>query len=109
MSLAGRKFIYSYENGLEFHTQFPGAESVKWECIAGSEKGKTGEGPVRIIALGGDRHFLNWVEADGLVVTQVTELGEGAVITSLVFPQGFDGKSKVESLVIRGTVVEAGG
>ena len=109
MSLAGRKFVYLYENGLEFRTQFPDADHVKWECVAGSEKGKTGEGPARIISLGGNRHFLNWVEADGLVVTQVTDLGEGAVVTSLVFPRGFDGEGKVESVVIRGTVVEAGG
>ncbi len=90
-------FIYRYAGGPVYEVRADSDTALHWRCLEGDDQGRAAQEVAHRVAVRPGVHFLSWVEADGLVVTQVVDFDAGTVNCVLVIPGG-------ERLVLQGTV-----
>ncbi|MGE3301798.1 MAG: MoaF N-terminal domain-containing protein [Hyphomonadaceae bacterium] len=75
MALAGRAFLYKYDNGMEILVRFEGADRLAWEAVAGPAAGQRGEEHIFAVEAAPNVHHVGWLEANsGTTVSQVLNL-----------------------------------
>lgn len=88
-SLEGRQVLIGKTLLLDYGTMKAEVryDSVYWRTMTpeGQQTGQDREIP-SYEALGGDRFFVTWQEADGTAVTQIVDLREGTVMASVLDP-----------------------
>ena len=94
-------FIYRYAGGHVYEVQVKTDDQLHWRCLEGEDQGRESDETVYRVAIRPDIHLLSWVEADGLVVTQVVDFTAMTVNCTLVLPNG-------ERIVLQGTVYKDG-
>ena len=78
-------FIYHYNGSeTEYAVRFDSDSALHWECITGDEKGRAADEIVSRSVIRPDVHLLSWIEADGLVVTQVVDFASMTVHAVLI-------------------------
>jgi phenolic acid decarboxylase len=90
------QFLYKYDGGSVYRLTVKDAKSMSWECINGSEKGANGiEKPERFKVV--DKiYFVSWVEKTGINVSQVIDLKQMKVYSTII-----DGK---ERYILKGII-----
>lgn len=91
------QFLYRYKSGNTYRVTVPDNSQMKWECIEGSEKGAAGEETPQRFKVNNRTFFVTWVEKTGINVSQVVDLKNMKVYSTIV-----DGKDRY---VLEGTVI----
>lgn len=91
------QFLYKYKGGNTYRVTVNDRKTMKWECIEGSEKGANGEEMPQRFKVANKIYFATWVEKTGINVSQVVNLKNMKVYSTIV-----DGK---ERYVLEGNVV----
>lgn len=91
------QFLYRYKSGNTYRVTIPDNSRMKWECVEGSEKGATGEETPQRFKVNNRTFFVTWVEKTGINVSQVVDLKNMKVYSTMV-----DGKDRY---VLEGTVI----
>ncbi|MCB4809735.1 hypothetical protein LG204_00200 [Methylovorus menthalis] len=91
------QFLYQYEGGNVYRVTVNDAKSMVWKCIAGSEKGAHGTEKPERIKVDDNIYFATWREKTGINVTQVIDLKNMKVYSTII-----DGK---ERYVLSGKIV----
>ena len=91
------QFLYQYEGGNVYRVTVNDAKSMVWKCIAGSEKGAHGMETPERIKVDDNIYFATWREETGINVTQVIDLKNMKVYSTII-----DGK---ERYVLSGKIV----
>jgi phenolic acid decarboxylase len=89
-------FIYKYKDGDTYRVTVKDSKNMKWESIAGSEKGAFGIETPQRFKVNDNVFFVTWVEKSGINVTQVIDLKNMKVYSTII-----DGK---ERYVLEGKV-----
>ncbi|MCB5207992.1 MoaF-related domain-containing protein [Methylovorus mays] len=91
------QFLYQYEGGNVYRVTVSDAKSMAWKCIAGSEKGAHGTETPERFKVDDNIYFATWREKTGINVTQVIDLKNMKVYSTII-----DGK---ERYVLSGKIV----
>ncbi|MBO1578046.1 MoaF N-terminal domain-containing protein [Bacillus sp. XF8] len=96
----GRKVKVSYENGLVFQVTYLSETKLRWEALEGPKKGEFGEETITSMEVAPGIYFLNWVEEDGLTISQILNLHEMKLNTFMTFDQGEGRQSLFETAIV---------
>jgi hypothetical protein len=92
MSPFGKRVRITYPSGLEVEAEYVSPEKVRWKAVAGPPAGTTGENAMHSAEVAPGVFFLNWIEDNGLAVSQVLELSASTIMTFVTFDTP-DGRS----------------
>jgi len=91
------QFLYQYEGGNVYRVIVNVPNALSWECIKGAEKGAHGMETPERIKVDDNIYFATWREKTGINVTQVIDLKNMKVYSTII-----DGK---ERYVLSGKIV----
>jgi phenolic acid decarboxylase len=77
-------FIYRYASGNVYELRCDSDVALSWRCLEGDDKDNKGDEIATRVEVRAGVHFISWVEADGLVVTQVVDFDARTVNCVLV-------------------------
>lgn len=80
--LSGKKLLYDYGD-LQYEITFKNDTILNWNCVFGSEKGRTADERYYTQHIDNDKLFLTWIEKDGLGVNQVVNFEKDSVFAYL--------------------------
>jgi MoaF N-terminal domain len=81
----GKKVHITYPSGLEVEAEYVSPQKVRWTAIAGPPAGTSGENEMHSAEVATDVYFLNWIEDNGIAVSQVLDLEHEKVTTFVTF------------------------
>ena len=90
-------FLYRYAGGAVYEVRADSDTALHWCCLEGDDQGREAQEIAYRAVVRPGVHFLSWVEADGLVVTQVVDFDAATVNCVLVLSGG-------ERIVLQGCV-----
>ncbi|MDM5187459.1 phenolic acid decarboxylase [Bacillus sp. DX4.1] len=96
----GRTVEVRYENGLVFRVTYQNETTLRWEAVAGPKKGQTGEETITALEVASGIYFLNWIENDGLTISQILNLHEMTINTFMTFENGEGRQSLFETATV---------
>lgn len=101
-ALTGKSLRLEYESGLRVIGHYRSESRLEWEALSAGETGKTGAERIHTAEVAPGVHFVSWLEAAGVTVSQVLDLPRAQVTSFVTFetPQGR------QSLFDRGRIVE---
>ncbi len=76
-------FVFKYAGGNTYRVDVPDDTSIRWECLAGDEKGKSEQERVDRRAIAHNIYFVSWTEKDGTIVSQVIDLNRHHVTSTI--------------------------
>ena len=91
------RFLYQYQGGNTYRVTVNDDKAMKWEALEGDEKGATGVETPQRFKVNNKVFFVTWVEKTGINVTQVLDLKNMKVYSTII-----DGN---ERYVVKGNVI----
>lgn len=82
-NLVGKTIEYRYGEDI-YHVTLDTDSTMHWEAIAGAEKGIKENETYFMEAIGDNKMFITWDEANGIAVAQVLDLDKGIVFNHLM-------------------------
>ena len=84
--LNGKIIEYNYGEDI-YRIEFKEGGRLKWECVAGEEKGRAAFEEYVITKINDQSFFISWVEEEGTIVSQIIDLEEMKVNTYFVISE----------------------
>lgn len=97
--LHGRKMDVNYETGYHFQIEFLDANTIRWYALSKTAEGAPSveEEPVSVMEIAEGVYFQSWIEASGIVVSQIDDFNQGKVFAFMTWPdeKGRGGREKL--------------
>jgi phenolic acid decarboxylase len=81
--LIGKTFQYDYGKGGAYEVHFASSTAMTWRRVKGQGVGEGAIETYQIQRVGQNIYFINWIERDGLCVSQVLDLNANKITVSL--------------------------
>ncbi|MGW6866126.1 MoaF-related domain-containing protein [Streptomyces sp. NPDC054901] len=79
-AFAGHTYVLTLDNGAVLRNTYSAdGSTLDWTALAGPMAGHSGQERLSVRAVGEGLYFVNWVEASGMTVSHVMDLGRGTV------------------------------
>ncbi|MET9603613.1 MoaF N-terminal domain-containing protein [Streptomyces sp. NPDC006512] len=79
-AFAGHTYVLTLDNGAVLRNSYSAdGSTLDWTALAGPMAGHSGQEKLSVRAVGEGLYFVNWVEASGMTVSHVMDLGRGTV------------------------------
>ncbi|MFJ1865337.1 MoaF-related domain-containing protein [Streptomyces sp. NPDC088097] len=79
-AFAGHTYLLKLDNGAVLRNSYSAdGATLDWTALEGPMAGHSGSERLSVRAVGEGLYFVNWVEASGMTVSHVMDLGRGAV------------------------------
>ncbi|MFH8889466.1 MoaF-related domain-containing protein [Streptomyces sp. NPDC017949] len=79
-AFAGHTYVLTLDNGVVLRNTYSAdGSTLDWTALAGPMAGRSGQERLSVRAVGEGLYFVNWVEASGMTVSHVMDLGRGTV------------------------------
>ncbi|MFD8291844.1 MoaF N-terminal domain-containing protein [Streptomyces lavendulae] len=77
---AGHTYVLTLDNGAVLRNSYSAdGTTLDWTALEGPMAGHSGREALSVRAVGEGLYFVNWVEASGMTVSHVMDLGRGTV------------------------------
>lgn len=77
---AGHTYVLTLDNGAVLRNSYSAdGTTLDWTALEGPMAGHSGRETLSVRAVGEGLYFVNWVEASGMTVSHVMDLGRGTV------------------------------
>lgn len=76
-------FVFAYASGNTYRVDVSDDASIRWECLAGDEKGRSERVQVDRRIIAANIYFVSWTESDGTIVSQVLDLNRNHVTSTI--------------------------
>jgi phenolic acid decarboxylase len=80
--IIGKTFQYDYGEGA-YEVHFISSTAMTWRRVKGQGTGEGATETCQIQPISQNLYFINWIETDGLCVSQVLDLNENRISVSL--------------------------
>ncbi|MFJ3878926.1 MoaF-related domain-containing protein [Streptomyces sp. NPDC090077] len=79
-AFAGHTYVLTLDNGAVLRNSYSAdGTTLDWTALEGPMAGRSGQEKLSVRAVGEGLYFVNWVEASGMTVSHVMDLGHGTV------------------------------
>lgn len=79
-AFAGHTYVLTLDNGAVLRNSYSAdGATLNWTALEGPMAGHSGREALSVRAVGEGLYFVNWVEASGMTVSHVMDLGRGTV------------------------------
>ncbi|MFD8984051.1 MoaF N-terminal domain-containing protein [Streptomyces sp. NPDC059564] len=79
-AFAGHTYVLTLDNGAVLRNSYSAdGTTLDWTALEGPMAGHSGREALSVRAVGEGLYFVNWVEASGMTVSHVMDLGRGTV------------------------------
>ncbi|MFD0352485.1 MoaF N-terminal domain-containing protein [Streptomyces sp. NPDC127110] len=79
-AFAGHTYVLTLDNGAVLRNSYSAdGTTLDWTALEGPMAGRSGQEKLSVRAVGEGLYFVNWVEASGMTVSHVMDLGRGTV------------------------------
>jgi len=78
------QFVHRYSTGDVYRFDVKDATSLSWQCLAGAERGHSGQEQTERFKVADGIYFVAWIEQNGATITQVLNFNSNEVYTTAV-------------------------
>ena len=101
----GKKVDVDYETGYHFVITYLSENKLHWDALSKTAEGAPAheDEPYTSYDLGDGKYMVNWIEASGLVVSQIADFANGRVYAFMTWPDEH-ARGKRAELLHKGTL-----
>jgi phenolic acid decarboxylase len=81
--IIGKTFQYDYGEDSAYEVHFSSSTAMTWRRVKGQGVGEGATERCQIQPISGNVYFINWIETNGLCVSQVLDLNENQIHVTL--------------------------